>query len=80
MIGGEALSPIEVAKRVKATAQSDGWIPGPLQTHVLCPLTVEVRQLYASNGHGETLHTGRGHGSEDDGHRQGRRHWGRIGP
>jgi benzoylformate decarboxylase len=30
VIGGEALSPIEVAKRLKADAQRDGWIPGPL--------------------------------------------------
>ncbi len=51
VIGGEALSPIEVAKRVKADGQRDGWIPGPLASGVLCPLTdVEVRQLYASNG------------------------------
>lgn len=50
VIGGEALSPIEVAKRVKADAQCDGWIPGPLEAGVLCPLTdIEVRQLYASN-------------------------------
>lgn len=50
VIGGEAFSPIEVANRVKAGAQGDGWIPGPLQTHVLCPLTdMEVRQLHASN-------------------------------
>jgi hypothetical protein len=50
VIGGEALSPIEVAKRVKADAQRDGWIPGPLQRGVLCPLTdLEVRQLYSSN-------------------------------
>jgi very-short-patch-repair endonuclease len=51
VIGGEALSPIEVAKRVKADAERDAWIPGPLQPGVLCPLTdMEVRQLYASNG------------------------------
>lgn len=51
VLGGEALSPIEVAKRVKANAERDGWIPGPLQPGILCPLTdVEVRQLYASNG------------------------------
>ncbi|MGD0948948.1 MAG: AAA domain-containing protein, partial [Candidatus Binatia bacterium] len=51
VVGGEALSPIEVAKRVKADAQRDGWIPGPLQPGILCPLTdMEVRQLYASNG------------------------------
>jgi hypothetical protein len=50
VIGGEALSPIEVAKRVKADAQRDGWIPGPVEAGALCPLTdMEVRQLYASN-------------------------------
>ncbi len=51
VIGGEALSPIEVAKRVKAGMQADGSIPGPLQPGILCPLAdKEVRQLYASNG------------------------------
>ena len=50
VIGGEALSPIEVAKRIKADAQRDGWIPGSLQSGALCPLTdTEVRLLYASN-------------------------------
>ncbi len=50
VIGGEALSPIEVAKRVNADTDRDGWIPGPLQPGVLCPLTeTEVRQLYESN-------------------------------
>ena len=47
---GEGLSPIEVAKRVKADAERDGWIPGPLQPSLTCPLAdVEVRQLYATN-------------------------------
>jgi hypothetical protein len=51
VIGGEALSPIEVAKRVHANEKRDGWIPGPLHLGVPCPLTdIEVRQLYASNG------------------------------
>ncbi|HVA80522.1 MAG TPA: AAA domain-containing protein [Candidatus Binataceae bacterium] len=50
VIGGEALSPIEVAKRVKADTQEDGWIPAPLQPGGLCPVgDMEVRQLYASN-------------------------------
>jgi very-short-patch-repair endonuclease len=50
VVGGEGLSPIEVAKRVKADAERDGWIPGPLQAGVLCPLTEsEVRQLYATH-------------------------------
>ncbi len=49
VLGGEGLSPIEVAQRVKADAERDGWIPGPLQRGILCPLTeVEVRQLYAT--------------------------------
>jgi very-short-patch-repair endonuclease len=49
VVGGEGLSPIEAAKRVKADAERDGWIPGPLQSGVLCPLTeAEVRQLYAT--------------------------------
>ena len=51
VIGGEGLSPIEVAKRLKADAERDGWIPGPLQPGVLCPLSEsEVRQLYATHG------------------------------
>jgi hypothetical protein len=49
VLGGEGLSPIEVAKRVKADAECDGWIPGPLQPGILCPISeLEVRQLYAS--------------------------------
>lgn len=48
--GGEGLSPIEVAKRVKDNAERDGWVPGPLQTGI-CPITdAEVRQLYATHG------------------------------
>jgi DNA-directed RNA polymerase subunit L len=51
VLGGEGSSPIEVAKRVKAGAERDGWIPGPLQSGILCPLTeIEIRQLYASQG------------------------------
>jgi len=51
VIAGEGLSPIEVAKRVKANAEREGWIPGPLQPGVLCPLSEsEVRQLYATHG------------------------------
>lgn len=49
VLGGEGLSPIDVAKRVKANARRDGWIPGLLRPGILCPLTeAEVRQLYAS--------------------------------
>ena len=49
IVGGEGLSPIEAAKRVKADAERDGWIPGPLQPGILCPLIdPEVRRLYAS--------------------------------
>jgi len=49
VLGGEGLSPIDVAKRVKANAERDGWIPGPLKSGILCPLSEsEVRQLYAS--------------------------------
>jgi len=48
VVAGEGLSPIEVAKRVKANEERDGWIPGPLESG-LCPLTEsEVRQLYAT--------------------------------
>lgn len=51
VLGGEGLSPIEAAKRVKAEAERDGWIPGPLQPGILCPLSeAEIRQLYASQG------------------------------
>ncbi|MGE0645055.1 MAG: AAA domain-containing protein [Nitrospira sp.] len=47
--GGEGFSPIDVARRVKADTERDGWIPGPLQPGMVCPLTdAEVRQLYAS--------------------------------
>lgn len=50
VVGGVGLSPIEVAKRVKTDAERDGWIPGPLQPSVACPLAdVEVHQLYATN-------------------------------
>ena len=50
VLGGEGLSPIEVAKRVKADEERDGWIPGPLQPGVLCPLTdAEARQFYATH-------------------------------
>jgi len=51
VLGGEGMSPIEAAKRVKAGADRDSWIPGPLQPSTLCPLTdIEVRRLYASQG------------------------------
>ena len=50
VIGGEGLSPIEVAKRVKADAERDGWIPSPLEPGVLCPLSdLETRHLYATH-------------------------------
>ncbi|HKI01091.1 MAG TPA: AAA domain-containing protein [Thermoanaerobaculia bacterium] len=50
VLGGEGLSPIEVAKRVSADADCDGWIPGFLQAGIVCPLTEsEVLQLYASH-------------------------------
>jgi very-short-patch-repair endonuclease len=53
VFGGEGLSPIEVARQVNANTERDGWIPGPLQPGIVCPLTdVEVRQLYGSH---ETL-------------------------
>jgi very-short-patch-repair endonuclease len=51
VLGGEGLSPIEAAKRIKENADRDGWIPGPLQPGILCPLTEkEARHLYASQG------------------------------
>jgi very-short-patch-repair endonuclease len=51
VVGGEGTSPIEAAKRVKADAGRDGWIPGPIRPGVLCPLSdSEVFQLYASQG------------------------------
>jgi hypothetical protein len=51
VLGGEGTSPIEAAKRIKTDAERDGWIPGPLQPSVLCPLNdAEVFQLYASQG------------------------------
>ena len=49
VVSGEALSPIDVAKRVKAGSEENGWIPGPLEPGILCSLTdSEVRDLYAS--------------------------------
>ena len=46
VLGGEGTSPIEAAKRIKTDAERDGWIPGPLQPSVLCPLNdAEVFQL-----------------------------------
>ena len=50
ILGGDGSRPIEVAKRVKANEERDGWIPGPLQPGVLCALSDgEVRQLYATH-------------------------------
>lgn len=50
VVGGEGLSPIEVARCVKAASDNDGWIPGPLQPGILCPLSEsEVRHLYATH-------------------------------
>lgn len=46
---GEGVSPIDAAKRVRETADRDGWIPGPLKAGALCPLSeAEILQLYAS--------------------------------
>jgi energy-coupling factor transporter ATP-binding protein EcfA2 len=51
VLGGEGTSPIEAAKRIKADAERDAWIPGPLQPNILCPLNdAEVFQLYVSQG------------------------------
>ena len=50
VVGGEALSPIDVAKHVKEDEKRDGWIPSPISRGILCPLTeTEVSHLYASN-------------------------------
>lgn len=49
VLGGEGLSPIEVAKHIKTDSERDGWIPGPLQAGILCQLSeAEIQQLYAS--------------------------------
>lgn len=49
VFGGEAVKPLEVAKRVKDDAERDGWIPGPLQVSAFCPLSdAETRMLYAT--------------------------------
>lgn len=51
VLGGEGISPIEAAKRVKVDAERDNWLPGPLQPGILCPLTdSDVLQLYACQG------------------------------
>ncbi|MDD4889860.1 MAG: AAA family ATPase [Phycisphaerae bacterium] len=51
VFGGDALGPIEVAKRVKDGAERDAWVPGPIKAGAACPLPDgEVRQLYASQG------------------------------
>ena len=51
VVSGEGVEPIAAAKRVKAGAQTDAWIPGPLEPRVLCSLAdSEVRDLYALQG------------------------------
>ena len=51
VVSGEALSPIEVATRVRAGSKDNDWIPGPLEPAVLCSLSdSEVRDLYVSQG------------------------------
>ena len=50
VVGGDALSPIEAARRVKAEEELNAWIPRPVTPQTLCPLAdEEVRQLYATN-------------------------------
>lgn len=50
VFSGEGIRPKEAAKRVRAEQHVHGWIPGPLETGALCPLTAEeVRQLYKTN-------------------------------
>lgn len=49
VLAGEGTSPIDAAKRVKADAERDGWIPAPIEPLAPCPLTdSEVRDLYAT--------------------------------
>lgn len=49
VFAGEGLPPVEVAKRVKVDKERDGWIPGPIQPGLTCPLTdAESRQLYSA--------------------------------
>ena len=51
VLGGEGVSPIDAAKHVQQTAEFDGWIHGPLQPGILCPLSdAEVRHLYRLQG------------------------------
>ncbi len=51
VVSGEALSPIDAAKRVKAGSEENSWIPGPLAPGVLCSLTdSEIRDLYELQG------------------------------
>ena len=51
VVSGDGLEPIAAAKRVKTGAQTDAWIPGPVEPGVLCPLAdSEVRDLYALQG------------------------------
>jgi hypothetical protein len=46
---GISLRPIDAAKRVRDHAAVAGWIPGPVQAGVACPLTnEELRELYAA--------------------------------
>src|ERR1051326_491867 len=50
VVGGDAHSPIEVAKRVKTDEEVNSLIPGTITPNVQCPLTDgEVRELYATN-------------------------------
>ena len=51
VVGGEAIGPIEAAKRIKAGSAKDDWIPGDLEPGVLCSLSdSDLRELYASHG------------------------------
>ena len=51
VVSGDGLEPIAAAKRVRAGAKTDAWIPGPLEPGVLCSLAdSEVRDLYALQG------------------------------
>ena len=51
VVSGEGLEPITAARRVKAGAKTDTWIPGPLEPGVLCSLAdSEVRDLYTLQG------------------------------
>ena len=50
VIAGNGYTPIKAAQTIKELTERDGWIPGIIQEHQLCPLSdTEIATLYATN-------------------------------